>query len=110
MAGSVHMPSAVSARKTARMLGGFSTAATPPCTTKTSPLIRSAAGLARYVTSGVTCSGAIGSGPSSGGGLIMSPSMAVRARGQMALARTPYRWQPRAAETVRAAMPALAAA
>ena len=32
------------------------------------------------------------------------------ARGQMALARTPYRWQPRAAETVRAAMPALAAA
>ena len=36
--------------------------------------------------------------------------MAVRARGQMALARTPYRAQPRAVETVRAAMPALAAA
>ena len=46
-AGSVHMPSGVSARKTARMLGGFITAATPPCTTNTSPLIRSAAGLAR---------------------------------------------------------------
>jgi hypothetical protein len=45
--GSVHMPSGVSARKTARMLGGFSTAATPPCTTNTSPLIASAAGLAR---------------------------------------------------------------
>ena len=36
--------------------------------------------------------------------------MAVRARGQIALARTPYRAQARAVATVSAAMPALAAA
>ena len=36
--------------------------------------------------------------------------MAVRARGQIALARTPYRTQLRAVVTVSAAMPALAAA
>ena len=36
--------------------------------------------------------------------------MAVRARGQIALARTPYRTQLRAVATVRAAIPALAAA
>ncbi len=83
---------------------------TPPCTTNTSPLKASAAGPDKYVTSGATCSGAIGSGPSSGGGLIIAAVMAVRARGQMALARTPYRAHPRAVATVSAAMPALAAA
>jgi hypothetical protein len=62
---------------------------TPPCTTNTSPLKASAAGPDRYTTSGATCSGAIGSGPASGGGLIIAAVMAVRARGQMALARTP---------------------
>ena len=36
--------------------------------------------------------------------------MAVRARGQMALARTPYLPQLRAVVTVSAAIPALAAA
>ena len=45
-----------------------------------------------------------------GGGPISSAVMAVRARGQMALARTPYREQLRAVVTVSAAMPALAAA
>ena len=44
---SVHMPSGVSARNTERTRGGSITAATPPCTTNTSPLIVSAAGPAR---------------------------------------------------------------
>jgi hypothetical protein len=44
---SVHMPSAESARNAARIRGGSSTAATPPCTTNTSPFIASPAGLAR---------------------------------------------------------------
>jgi hypothetical protein len=91
-ASSVHIPSAEpcpAAWNTSRSRGGSSAAITPPWTTNTSPLSRSAAGLARYTTSGVTCSGAIGSGPSSGGGLIIAAVIAVRARGQMALARTP---------------------
>jgi len=49
-ASSVHMPSAEpcsAAWKAVRILGGSITAATPPCTTNTSPLIVSAAGLAR---------------------------------------------------------------
>jgi hypothetical protein len=62
---------------------------TPPCTTNTSPLTASASGPARYTTSGATCSGASGSGPSGGAGLIIAAVMAVRARGQMAFARTP---------------------
>ena len=86
---SVHMPSGVAAWNAARIVGGSITAATPPCTTNTSPLIVSAAGLARYTTSGATCSGASGSTAPSGGGPISSAVMAVRARGQMALARTP---------------------
>ena len=86
------------------------TAATPPCTTNTSPLIVSAAGLARYTTSGATCSGASGSTAPAGAGPISSAVMAVRARGQIALARTPYREHERAVVTVSAAMPALAAA
>ena len=86
---SVHIPSGEEAWNTVRIRGGSITAATPPCTTNTSPLIESAAGLARYTTSGATCSGASGSTLSSGGGPISSAVMAVRARGQMALARTP---------------------
>ena len=39
-----------------------------------------------------------------------SPVIAVRARGQMALARTPYRAQPRAVARVSATMPPFAAA
>ena len=108
---SVHIPSAESDRNTARIRGGSSTAATPPCTTNTSPLIASPAGLARYTTSGATCSGASGStAPSAGGGPIRPAVIAVRARGQIALARTPYRAQLRAVATVSAAIPALAAA
>ena len=108
---SVHMPSAVpEERNTERILGGSITAATPPCTTNTSPLIVSAAGPARYTTSGATCSGASGSTAPDGAGPISSAVMAVRARGQMALARTPYRAHERAVTTVSAAMPALAAA
>ena len=47
---SVHMPSAEpwsAASTVARIRGGSITAATPPCTTNTSPLIPAAAGLAR---------------------------------------------------------------
>jgi hypothetical protein len=47
---SVHMPSGEPcspAWNTERIRGGSSTAATPPCTTNTSPLMASAAGLAR---------------------------------------------------------------
>jgi hypothetical protein len=91
-ASGVHIPSAdpcSAAWNTSRSRGGSSTAMTPPCTTNTSPLKASASGPDRYTTSGVTCSGAIGSGPASGGGLIIAAVMAVRARGQMALARTP---------------------
>src|SRR5215471_5404932 len=112
-ASSVHMPSAEpcsAARNVARTRGGSMTAATPPCTTNTSPFTASAAGLARYTTSGATCSGASGSTTSSGAVPIRYAVMAVRARGQMALARTPYLPQLRAVVTVRAAMPALAAA
>jgi hypothetical protein len=89
---SVHMPSGEPcslARNTARIRGGSSTAATPPCTTNTSPLIVSAAGPARYTTSGATCPGASGSTAPSGAGPISPVVIAVRARGQMALARTP---------------------
>ncbi len=110
---SVHMPSAEpfsAAWKVARIRGGSITAATPPCTTNTSPLIPAAAWLARYTTSGATWSGASGSTAPSGGAPIRSAVMSVRARGQMALARTPYRAQLRAVTTVRAAIPALAAA
>jgi len=110
---SVHMPSGEpcsAAWNAARIRGGSSTAATPPCTTNTSPLIVSAAGPARYTTSGATCSGASGSTAPPGAGPISSAVIAVRARGQMALARTPYRAQLRAVVTVSAAMPALAAA
>jgi hypothetical protein len=49
-ASSDHMPSAEpcsAARKTVRIRGGSITAATPPWTTNTSPLIPAAAGLAR---------------------------------------------------------------
>jgi hypothetical protein len=46
-ASSVHMPSAAPDRNVARICGGSITAATPPCTTNTSPVIASAAGLAR---------------------------------------------------------------
>lgn len=63
--------------------------ATPPWTTRTSPLMPAAAGPARYTTSGATCSGASGSTAPSGGPPIRSAVMLVRARGQMALARTP---------------------
>ena len=107
------MPSAEpcsAARNVARTRGGSMTAATPPCTTNTSPLIPAPAGLARYTTSGATCSGASGSTAPSGAAPIRSTVMAVRARGQMALARTPYLPQLRAVVTVSAAMPALAAA
>jgi hypothetical protein len=107
---SVHIPSGASERYTARIRGGSITAATPPCTTNTSPLIASPAGLARYTTSGATCSGASGSTESAGGGPISPAVIAVRARGQIALARTPYRAQLRAVVTVSAAIPALAAA
>jgi hypothetical protein len=89
---SVHMPSGEPcppARNTARILGGSSTATTPPWTTNTSPLIGSAAGPARYTTNGATCSGASGSTAPSGAGPISPAVIAVRARGQMALARTP---------------------
>jgi hypothetical protein len=106
----VHIPSGASERNTARSRGGSSTAATPPCTTNTSPLIASPAGLARYTTSGATCSGASGSTEPAGGGPISPAVIAVRARGQIALARTPYRAQLRAVVTVSAAIPALAAA
>ena len=44
---SVHIPSGASDRNTARIRGGSSTAATPPCTTNTSPVTASPAGLAR---------------------------------------------------------------
>jgi hypothetical protein len=47
---SVHMPSSEpcsEAWNAARIRGGSITAATPPCTTNTSPLIASPAGLAR---------------------------------------------------------------
>jgi hypothetical protein len=107
---SVHIRSGASDRNTARVRGGSITAATPPCTTNTSPVIASAAGLARYTTSGATCSGASGSTEPAGGGPISSAVIAVRARGQIALARTPYRAQLRAVVTVSAAIPALAAA
>lgn len=107
---SVHIPSAESDRNTEPIRGGSITAATPPCTTNTSPVIASPAGLARYTTSGATCSGASGSTEPAGGAPISSAVMAVRARGQIALARTPYRTQLRAVATVRAAIPALAAA
>src|SRR6516165_2866034 len=110
---SVHMPSAEpysAASTVARIRGGSITAATPPCTTNTSPLIPAAAGPARYTTSGATCSAASGSTASPGGAPIRSAVMAVRARGQMALARTPYRPQLRAVVTVSVAIPALAAA
>src|SRR5262249_28415118 len=56
----VHIPSAdpcSEACTVARIRGGSMTAATPPCTTNTSPLTCSAAGLDRYTTSGATCSG-----------------------------------------------------
>jgi hypothetical protein len=108
----VHIPSGASDRNTARTRGGSITAATPPCTTNTSPLIASPAGLARCTTSGATCSGASGSTPSAeaGAGPISAKVIAVRARGQIALARTPYRAQLRAVATVSAAIPALAAA
>jgi hypothetical protein len=102
---SVHIPSAEpcsAAVNTARIRGGSITAATPPCTTNTSPLIASPAGLARY--------GASGSTEPAGGGPISPAVIAVRARGQIALARTPYRAQLRAVVTVSAAIPALAAA
>jgi hypothetical protein len=46
-ASSVHIPSAESDRNTERIRGGSSTAATPPWITNTSPVIASAAGLAR---------------------------------------------------------------
>ena len=107
------MPSAEpcsAARKASRIRGGSITAATPPCTTNTSPLMPAAAGLARYTTSGATCRGSSGSTAPSGGGPIRSAVMAVLARGQMALASTPYRAQLRAVMTVSAAIPALAAA
>src|SRR5215468_8422821 len=110
---SVHMPSAEpwpAASTVARIRGGSITAATPPCTTNTSPLIPAAAGPARYTTSGATCCAASGSTTPSGGAPIRSAVIAVLARGQMALARTPYRAQLRAVVTVSAAMPALAAA
>jgi hypothetical protein len=110
---SVHIPSVEpcsAAVNTARIRGGSITAATPPCTTNTSPLIASPAGLARYTTSGATCSGASGSTEPAGGGPISPSVIAVRARGQIALARTPYRAQLRAVVTVSAAIPALAAA
>jgi hypothetical protein len=106
----VHIPSGASDRNTARIRGGSITAATPPCTTNTSPLRASPAGLARYTTSGATCSGASGSTAPGGGGPISPAVIAVRARGQIALARTPYRAQLRAVVTVSAAIPALAAA
>src|SRR4029077_1171750 len=97
---SVHIPSGVpEARNTERTRGGSITAATPPCTTNTSPLIASAAGLARYTTSGATCSGASGSTEPAGGGPISPSVIAVRARGQIALARTPYREHERAVVT-----------
>jgi len=107
---SVHIPSGASDRNTARIRGGSITAATPPCTTNTSPLSASPAGLARYTTRGATCSGASGSTAPGGGGPISPAVIAVRARGQIALARTPYRAQLRAVVTVSAAIPALAAA
>jgi len=111
---SVHIPSGEpcsAAENTARIRGGSMTAATPPCTTNTSPLMPSPAGLARCTTRGATCSGASGStAPSAGGGPISAAVIAVRARGQIALARTPYRAQLRAVATVSAAIPALAAA
>ena len=69
-----------------------------------------AAGLARYTTNGATCSGASGSTAPSGAAPIRSAVMAVRARGQMALARTPYLPQLRAVVTVSATRLALAAA
>ena len=69
-----------------------------------------AAGLARYTTSGATCRGSSGSTAASGGGPIRSAVIAVRARGQIALAVTPYLPQLRAVVTVSAAIPALAAA
>ena len=108
------MPSAEpcsAARKAARILGGSITAATPPCTTNTSPLMPAAPGLARYTTRGVTCRGSSGSTAApGGGGPIRSAVMAVLARGQMALVSTPYLAQLRAVVTVSAAIPALAAA
>src|SRR5262249_26004687 len=98
------------ARNTARTRGGSMTAATPPWTTNTSPLIAAADGLARYVTNGATCSGASWSTAPSGASPMRSLVIAVRARGQIALARTPYLAQLRAVVTVSAAMPAFAAA
>jgi len=106
---SVHML-ASAVRNTVRTRGGSITAATPPCTTNTSPLIASPAGPARYVTSGATCSGASGSAPPAGAAPSRSAVMLVRARGQIAFALTPYLAQLRAVVTVSAVMPALAAA
>ena len=54
--------------------------------------------------------GASGSTWPAAGAAIRSAVIAVRARGQMALARTPYRPQLRAVVTVSAVIPALAAA
>ena len=69
----------------------------------------SAAGDANHVTSGATCSGASGSASPS-----LAPKtpsvMRVRARGAMALARTPYLAHPNAVDWVSAMMPAFAAA
>ena len=107
---SVHMPSAEPcspARKAARILGGSITAATPPCTTNTSPLMPAAPGRRGTPPAARRAPGERVGRPA-GGAPIRSAVMAVLARGQMALARTPYLPQLRAVVTVSAAIPALA--
>ena len=108
------MPSAEpcsAARNVARIRGGSMTAATPPCTTNTSPLtpLRGRAGEVHHQRRDVLA-GRAGRVPARAAVPIRSAVIAVRARGQMALARTPYLPQLRAVVTVSAAMPALAAA
>src|SRR5262249_817364 len=82
----------------------------PPPPPPSAPPLRVAAARARHAPHGPPRRGPGRPAAAAGGGPIRSAVMAVRARGQMALAVTPYLAQLRAAVTVSAAIPALAAA